>query len=162
MVTLDAPGHGPVESQGCRQGVLHCGYRCLWSSQALVYSLAAAERSRGHECGCLMAFIWRKTAPTFMPKDREVKHVVQIMWKDVSECLHRCDKIWMKICRGCETSELVSPWITPWVYLGLDQGRLVQCSYGSPKEWVSAILETSCVYDAIFENIWGKGELELP
>lgn len=88
---------------------------------------------------------------------------VQITLKDVSECLHRYDKIWMKICRGCETSELVSPWITPWVYLGLDLGRLVQCSYGSPKEWVSAwILETFCVYDVIFENIWGKGELELP
>ena len=54
-LTLDMPGHCPVESQGCRQGVLHCGCRCLWSSQALVYSLAAAERSRGHECGCLMA-----------------------------------------------------------------------------------------------------------
>lgn len=84
-LTLDMPGHCPVESQGCRQGVLHCGYRCLWSSQALVYSLAAAERSRGHECGCLMAFIWRKTAPKFMPKDREMKHVVQITWKDVSD-----------------------------------------------------------------------------
>ena len=70
-LTLDMPGHCPVESQGCRQGVLHCGYRCLWSSQALVYSLAAAERSRGHECGCLMAFIWRKMAPKFMPKDWE-------------------------------------------------------------------------------------------
>lgn len=59
-------------------------------------------------------------------------------------------KIWMKICRGCETSEVVS--LRLGLHPGLDQGRLVQCSYGSPKEWVSAwILETFCVYDVI---IW--------
>ena len=58
-----------------------------------------------------------KRLQNFMQKDQEMKHVVQILYKDVSG-MSSYDKIWMKIRRGSETSPPESSnLITPWVYL---------------------------------------------